>query len=160
MTGINPTSGVSPLSIVSGASAPDARALAASTMNEIGGRVLAWVGAVGGGRSTGASGFTPDLRELTRGGDVYGLGQLASDITDRVGGTPMQQGDLRRALEGFTREAVIQIAGLAGAPGERRMAGVDSAVAAAIDGPGGAGVDGVIGRLDAAASRLGAQNGR
>lgn len=160
---INGIAGAAPL----GVGAPDARAAATGAIGEIGHRVLAWVGASGGGgdragwtASTGAaSEFQPDSRELARGGDVYALGELGSGITEQFGGTPTQQGELGRALEGFTRAAVVQLAGLAGAQPDRQLAGVREAVATADRLSGAGGIDGVIQRLDAATAVLARQNG-
>lgn len=164
MTGIDRLSGTSPLVGAGASPATDARSLAAGAMGEVGHRVLAWVGAVGGGADTGAaawseaagqaSGFQPDSRELSRGGDVYGLRELASGIADRLAGTPAQEGALVRSLEGFTRAAVVQLAGLAGAPGDRQVAGVRDALEGANRVESSNDVDGVIARLDAATATL------
>lgn len=162
---INGVTGATPL----GGAATDARQAALGTIGEIGHRVLSWVAAVGGGAgaaeswsaSTGnASTFQPDRQELSRGGDVYGLNQIAHDLTAQFGGTPTQEGDLRRSLETFTRESVVQLAGLSGAAPDRQLSGVRDALATAGDVPAGEGVDGVIQRLDAAAALLAQQNGR
>ncbi len=152
-----------------GAAQPDARSAASAALGELGHRVLAWVGAVGpsadAGRAawsgvTGAeSGFRPDSGELARGGDVYDLRGLASGISDQLGGTPTQEGTLRRALEDFTRQAVVQVAGLAGAAGDRQVEGLRQALEVAGSATAGSGVDGVIERLDAATATLARQNG-
>jgi hypothetical protein len=143
-----------------GGKTADARDAAAGTIGEIGHRVFAWIGASGGAAASGLTGdFRPDARELARGGDVYGLGDLGRDLSGQFGGTPAEEGALRRSLEGFTREAVIQLAGLSGASPERQMAGIDAATAAAGTG-GGQGIGGLIQRLDAAAAVLAHQNGR
>lgn len=162
---ITGTAGVTPAANA----ATDPRQAALGTIGEIGHRVLAWVDASGGGADSAAtwsastatsSYFRPDASVLARGGDVYGLGELSGDLADRFGATPAQQGDLHRSLEGFTREAVIQLAGLSGADGDRQLFGVRDALAAAGDGADGGGVDGIIQRLDAATAVLARQNGR
>lgn len=148
--------------------------MARQTVGEIGHRVLAWVGASqpggpGGGeagtaawsRSVGTSDFRPDAGELDRRGDVYGLRDLAAGISDRMGGTPTQEGELRRALEDFTRASVIQVAGLAGGDTGRQLQGLHQALETASDPQAGdlGGVDGVIGRLESATRDLSAANG-
>jgi len=143
--------------------------MARQTVGEIGHRVLAWVGASqpagqGGGdtgsavwsRSVGTSDFRPDAGELDRRGDVYGLRDLAAGISDRMGGTPTQEGELRRALEDFTRASVVQVAGLAGGDAGRQVEGLHQALDAAGDTHlnSAGGVDGVILRLEAATRQL------
>ncbi|PAX06970.1 hypothetical protein [Sphingomonas lenta] len=168
MTGIDRISAApSPLG-VSAAPNAGAREAAAGAIGTVGDRVLAWVDASartdGAGRQAwaaatgGDAAFRPDARELARGGDVYGLGDLAAGIARDLGGTPAQEGALRRSLEDFTREAVVQLAGLAGAPGDRQVAGVRDALEAAGNADAPDGVDGVIARLDAAAAMLARQN--
>ncbi|NIJ22171.1 hypothetical protein FHS95_003886 [Sphingomonas naasensis] len=171
MTSIDRISGLSPLSPTNAAST-DARGAAIETMGEIGHRVLAWVDAASRGANnnggSGAqawsqtagsgSGFAPDMGELARRGDVYGLGELTSDLSARFGASPAQEGALRRAIDDFTRAAVIQIAGLSGASGDQQVSGVRAALdgAARADAP--AGLDGVIARFEAATADLSAQN--
>lgn len=169
MTSIDRISGLSPLSPTGGAST-DARGAAIAAMGEIGHRVLAWVDAASRGGSNGGgaqawsqtagngSGFAPDMGELARRGDVYGLGDLTRDLSARFGASPAQEGALRRALDDFTRQAVVQIAGLSGASGEQQVSGVRAALegAARADAP--AGLDGVIARFEAATADLSAQN--
>lgn len=168
MNGIGPLSPVG-LSAPLATGAPDARGAAASAVSELGHRVLSWVGAVGGSSSAGlaawgqvtgrGSEFQPNRAELSRGGDVYDLRGLADRISGELGGTPTQEGELRRSLEGFAREAVVQVAGLSGASGDRQVAGLQQALADALAAPAGEGVDGVTARLDAATARLSAENG-
>ena len=168
MTGINRISApLSPLDISSG-SAGGAREVAAAAIGTICDRVLAWVDASsrgdGAGRSAwaavtgGVSTFQPDARELARGGDVYGLGDLSAGIARDLGGTPAQEGALRRSLDDFTREAVVQLAGLTGAPGDLQIAGVRDALERATSAGAREGVDGVITRLDAGTAALAQQN--
>lgn len=160
MTSIGSISGVLNAPQSGGVTNDVARA-ASDAIGEIGGRVLAWVQAVSG-QSAGnpaPDGFAPDLRQLARGGDVYGLGDLGHELAARFDATPAQEGDLRRSLEGFTRAAVIQLAGLAGASGDRQTAGISEAVARASDLEAGSGLDGVVQRVDAATAVLRAQNG-
>lgn len=169
MTSIDRISGPSPLS-PAGVASTDARGAAIEAMGEIGHRVLAWVEVASRGGGSGAqawsqtagngSGFAPDMGELSRRGDVYGLGDLTRDLSARFGGSPAQEGALRRALDDFTRAAVIQIAGLSGASGDQQISGVRTALdsAANADAPGD--LDGVIARFEAATADLSAQNRR
>lgn len=167
MTSIDRLSGLSPLAPATAAS-NDARGAAIETMGEIGHRVLAWVDAASRGNGSGAqawsetagngSGFAPDMGELARRGDVYGLGELTSELSARFGGSPAQEGELRRALDDFTRQAVVQIAGLSGAPGDQQVGGVRAALEGAANANAPAGLDGVIARFEAATADLSAQN--
>lgn len=178
MTGINSFSGTHAAALaaaapVDGATSPSgeagARSLAGTAIGEIGQRVLAWVGQSARGLDTAstawagtsgvAAGFRPDAAVLARRGDVYGLRDLAASITGSAGGTPTQEGELRRSLEGFTRQAVVQIAGLSGANADRQLGGMRAALGTALDTQAGGGVDGVIGRLDAATRALAHANG-
>ena len=169
MNGIGPISSASLSAPLAGGGAPDARAAAMSAVSELGHRVLAWVGAVGPSSQAGLSAwsqvtgqgseFQPNRAELSRGGDVYDLRGMASGISDELGGTPTQEGELRRSLEDFARAAVVQVAGLSGASGDRQVAGLQQALADALAAPAGEGVDGVTTRLDAATTRLSAQIG-
>ncbi len=168
MTSIDRISGLSPLSPTGLGASTDARGAAIATMGEIGHRVLAWVDAASRGNGSGTqawsqtagngSGFAPDMGELARRGDVYGLGDLTRELSARFGAGPAQEGELRRALDDFTRAAVIQVAGLAGASGDQQVSGVRAALdsAARADAP--AGVDGVIAHFEAATADLSAQN--
>ncbi|MDP5279616.1 hypothetical protein Q9Q95_11850 [Sphingomonas sp. DG1-23] len=168
MTSIDRISGLSPLSPTGLGASNDARGAAIETMGEIGHRVLAWVDAASGGNGGGAqawsqtagngSGFAPDMGELARRGDVYGLGALTSELSSRFGGSPAQEGELRRALDDFTRQAVIQIAGLSGASGDQQVGGVRAALDGASRADAPAGLDGVIARFEAATADLSAQN--
>lgn len=163
MTSIDRLSSTSALGSVGQAQGSNARATAAETIGVLGHRVLAWVGASGGSsagsaawsaRAPGADGFFADPGVLARRGDVYGLNQLAGDIARQHGATPTQEGDLRRGLEDFTRAAVVQVAGLSGASGDRQVAGLGEALDAALESPAGEGVDGVLQRLGAATEQL------
>ncbi|ATY31882.1 hypothetical protein [Sphingomonas psychrotolerans] len=168
MTSIDRLSGLSPLSPTGPAGGADARGAAIETMGEIGHRVLAWVDTASRGNGGGAqawsqtagngSGFAPDLGELARRGDVYGLGELTSDLAARFGGSPAQEGALRRALDDFTRQAVVQIAGLSGAGGDQQVSGVRAALDGASRADAPAGLDGVIARFEAATATLAVQN--
>lgn len=163
MTGIDRLSSTSPLAALDAGRSATAAGAAAQAIGSIGHRVLGWVGAVGGATSgsaawaarAGASdGFVPDKTVLAQRGDVYGLNQLAGDLAAQFGASPTQEGDLRRALEGVARGAMVQAAGLSGASGERQVAGLSAALDSAGATPAGEGVDGVIARLDAAAASL------
>lgn len=168
MTSIDRLSGLSPLSPTGLSGAADARGAAIETLGEIGHRVLAWVDAAGRGNGSGAqawnqtagngSGFAPDMGELARRGDVYGLGDLTRDLSARFGASPAQEGALRRALDDFTRQAVIQVAGLSGASGDQQVSGVRAALDSASRADAPAGLDGVIARFEAATADLSAQN--
>jgi hypothetical protein len=168
MTGVDrlaSTASIAPAATQSG----DARSLAAATIGEIGHRVLAWVGAAGGAQAAGSgawsqvagesSGFRPDQAELARGGDIYDLNGLSRAIAGETGATPTQEGELRRALEDFTRAAVVQVAGLSGATGERQTGGIQVALQAATGGGSPAGSDGVVERIERATASLTATNG-
>ena len=136
--------------------------IAAAAVGTIGHRVLAWVGDSAGARQPGAdawaarvgdSDFQPDAAELARGGDIYGLRELADQVAASTGANPVEQGEIHRALEDFTRAAVVQLAGLSGSDGEKQTAGLaDALVIAGIDGPQTA--TSVIGRLEAATTSL------
>lgn len=168
MTGIDRLSSAPPVTALAAAAGGDAASIAARAIGEIGHRALAWVGASGGStagaaawgaRAGAASGFTPDDATLARRGDVYGLGDMAREIAGSLGATPTQEGELLRAMEGFTRAAVIQVAGLSGADGARQVAGLGDALdAAAVARPGG-GIDEVVGRFEAATATLARANG-
>lgn len=163
MTTIDRLSAASPLGSVAQTQGRGAKATAAETIGTIGHRVLAWVGASGGsaagsaawsGRAGTADGFRADPQVLARRGDVYGLTQIAGDIARQHGATPTQEGDLRRGLEDFTRAAMVQVAGLSGASGDRQVAGLGQALDAALSAPADEGVEGVIQRLGAATGQL------
>lgn len=165
MTSIGSINGVFGIAAASGGGT-DPRQAALGSIGEIGHRVLAWVGVSGGTgdaaawtAATGSSSdFRADANQLARGGDIYRLGDIASELSARFGGTPAQEGGLRRSLEGFTREAVVQLAGLSGGDADRQIAGLrDALTAAGVAGAAG-GIDGVAERLDAATASLAAQN--
>lgn len=147
----------------------DARSLAGAAIGEIGHRVLAWVGQSARALDTAShawaassgveAGFRPDPAELARGGDVYELRGLAADLGTRTGATPTQEGELRRALEDVTRQAVVQLAGLSGASADRQLAGMRAALGEALDSGAGEGADGLVARLQAAAQELARGNG-
>lgn len=169
MTGIDRLSGSSPLAGTTAATSGDAKSLATNAVGEIGHRVLAWVDASARTTTAGtgawsdatgrASSFTPDKSELHRGGDVYDVRGMARDIAGATGATPTQEGELHRALEDFARASVVQLAGLAGASGDRQIAGVRSALDVAAGTHAGSGVEGVVNRLQAATAHLSALNG-
>lgn len=169
MAGVDRLSSTASIAAASGAGMQDARSLAGAAIGEIGHRVLAWVSASGGASGAGSmawtqatgggSGFRPDSGELARGGDIYDLNGLARDVASRTAATPTQEGELRRSFEGFTRAAVVQIAGLAGAAGSRQTAGIEGALNAATSGGSASGADGVIERVDRATATLTLANG-
>lgn len=169
MTGIDRISPTVPPGATGAAGLSDARSLAATAIGEVGHRVLAWVGESARSLDTGsrawttatgtASSFHPDGGELARRGDVYDLRGLAGSITSQAGGTPTQEGELHRALEDFTRQAVVQVAGLSGAAGDRQISGIRQALGTALHTSSGEGVDGVVTRLQAATATLAEQNG-
>lgn len=143
--------------------------IAQNLIGELGHRMLSWLDAFA--PSTGSSsaswsdqigqssGFNPDTSELARGGDVYGIRDLASQVVNQLGGTPTQEGELRRALEDFTRAGMVQVGGLSGSDPQRQMAGVSEALSVAGGPAGGEGVDGVIARVQAGTQSLNAANG-
>ena len=169
MTAIDRLSPLAPAAALDSARGTTAVDAASRAIGDIGQRVLAWVGAVGGQApgaaawaaraGNDAAGFVPDAGVLARCGDVYGLNAIAGELSARFGGTPTQEGDLLRALEGVARGAMVQAAGLSGASGERQIAGLSAALDAAQGAPAGEGMDRVIARIDAAAATLGRQNG-
>ena len=145
-------------SIGSATGAGSAAATARTAMGTVGERVLAWTAASSGSPSatgqwsakTGvaSSGFAPSMAELSRGGDVYGLRSLTSEIAAQSGATPAQEGALGRAVEDFTRAAALHFNGRAG--GENMVADVASALDRAVA-AGGDGIDGVTTRIETAA---------
>jgi hypothetical protein len=163
MTAIDRLSSAAPIAALDTARSGGAAGAAAQAIGSIGHRVLGWVSAVGGDASgsaawtarAGASdGFVADKGVLAQRGDVYGLNQIAGDLSAQFGATPTQEGDLRRALEGVARGAMVQAAGLSGASAERQVAGLSDALDAAAGAPAGDGIDGVIARLETAAASL------
>lgn len=148
---LSPIAGTSPLGSVAGDAAQGA---AREAMGQIGHRVMAWIDAIAPTpapkeawtRLAGPSdGFRPDASELGRGGDVYGLGQLADDVAARFGGSPAQTGELHRALEDFTRAAVVHLVGVADADPADRLGALAAAVDITADAAGPAGgMDAVI----------------
>lgn len=168
MNGIDRLTATSPLAALDSGVSRDPRGVAADAIGEIGHRVLAWVGASAGTNAGSAawadasgrdSAFRADPVVLAQRGDVYGLTQMAGDIAGRLGATPTQEGSLRRALEDFTRQAVVQVAGLSGASGERQVAGLGDALTVASAGDTGLGVDAIVARIEAATATLARQNG-
>lgn len=167
MNGIDRLSSAPPLSALDAGIGGVARSAATQAIGEIGHRALAWVGAIGG-ESTGsaawadragaASGFAPDTSVLAQRGDVYGLNDMARGIAGQFGATPTQEGELRRAIQDFTRAAVVQVAGLSGAGGERQVAGLGEALDVAGAGKAGGGMDEVVTRFEAATAALSRAN--
>lgn len=168
MNGIDRLSSAPPLSALDAGNGGVARSAATQAIGEIGHRALAWVGAAGG-EATGAAawadragatgGFAPDAAVLARRGDIYGLNDMARGIANQFGATPTQEGELRRAMEDFTRAAVVQVAGLSGADGARQVAGLADALDAAGAGGAGGGIDEVVARFEAATATLAHANG-
>lgn len=168
MTSIGSISGISLAATASGMPA-DPGAVSRAAIGEVGHRVLAWVssfagdtgGAAAWSTATGAtSDFQPDARELAHGGDIYGLSDLGRSLGAAFGASPAQEGTLHRALESFTREAVIQVAGLSGGSVDRQLSGISDALATAGMPASADGIDGVIERIDTATAALARQNGR
>jgi hypothetical protein len=164
MTMVDRLSPLAPASPLAGGATTNAASAASAAIGDLGHRVLGWVGAVGGeaagsaawtARTGEAQGAAPDRNLLAQRGDIYGLQQLAGDLSARFGATPTQEGDLLRALEGVTRGAMVHAAGLSGASGERQVAGLSAALDAAATAPAGEGIDGVVARLEAAAASFG-----
>lgn len=126
--------------------------LAAAIAGELSGRAAAWVATLSGGGSAEA-GFRADMSLLARGGDIYGIAELTRDVAARIGASAAEEGALQRAVEDFTREAVIASAN--GSDSSQRPVALDEAVAAArSDADGAETADDVIGRLEAATAHL------
>lgn len=168
MNGIDRLSPAAAPVALDGVRAGGAAGAAAQAIGTIGHRVLGWVAATGGvaggsaawaARAGDGDGFVPDRGVLAQRGDVYGLTQIAGDLSARFGATPTQEGDLLRALEGVARGAMVQAAGLSGADGERQVAGLSAALDTAVAASSGEGIDGVVARLEAAADSFARANG-
>jgi len=130
----------------------DPGTVARDIMGTIGERITAWSGQVFGGKaSAGGAGFKPDMGELARRGDVYDLRPLVSETAARFGAGPAAEGALLRAAEDFTRAAALHIYG-----GDRA-----DTVTRALEGTSSddAGIDGVVGHLEAATRDLRATAG-
>jgi hypothetical protein len=164
---LNSIASIAPLVLAPTPLAPlSAATIAQSLISELGSRMLAWVNSMASSSGAGssswterASGFTPDPAELARGGDIYGLRDLASQVSGQFGGTPTQEGELLRALEDFARAAVVQVGGLAGASGDRQVDGLRDALNLAGAADAGEGMEGVVARLEAGTRSLVAANG-
>lgn len=163
MTPVDRLSPATPLAALDTARPTGASGAAADAIGTIGHRVLAWVGAAGGEAGGSAAwsvrtgtgdGFVADRGMLAQRGDIYGLNQVADDLSVQFGATPTQEGDLRRALQDVARGAMVQAAGLSGADGERQVAGLSAALDTAVAAPAGEGIEGVIARLEAASTSL------
>jgi hypothetical protein len=170
MTSIDRLSSTNPLAALNGAQGGNTRDVATGAISEIGHRALAWVGAAGGGAGPGGaawatragqtSAFRADPAVLAQRGDVYGLGEMTQGIAARYGASPTQEGALRRALEDFTRQAVVQMAGLSGGSGQRQIAGLGEALnLAETAASSGTGIDEVVARVEGATALLVRQNG-
>ena len=152
-------------SIGSATGAGSAVATARTAMGTVGERVLAWTVASSGSPSaagqwsakTGvaSSGFAPSMAELSRGGDVYGLRSLTSEIAAQSGATPAQEGALGRAVEDFARGIALHFNGRAG--GDDMVDGVVAALDSAVS-SGSDGIDGVTSRIETAARMVDALN--
>lgn len=149
--------------------ASDAARIAHAAAGDLGHRMLAWSGHVAGAspaavegwsRLSGAApnGFRADDAVLARGGDVYGLRDLAAGLSADLGATPAEEGRLLRALEDLASAAALAIHGAAGS-GEAQGAPVAAALDRALTAGGPDGVDGVVIRLEALMADLGAQLG-
>lgn len=135
-----------------GGASLDPASVARQVMGTIGDRVAAWAGEIFGGGSQGGGGFTPNTAELARGGDVYELRSLVAETGAKFGAGPAAEGELLRATEDFTRAAAPHVYA-----GDRGVDTVRSAVDnASADGNG---LDGVVGRLEAATRELRASSG-
>jgi len=167
MTPIDRISSLSPAAQPGTSSVETAADATRAALGQVGHRVLAWVGAVAPTSAPAeawtaqagvSDGFRPDMAELARGGDVYGLKGLTDMLSDRFGATPAQSGELHRALEDFTRAAVVHVAGLSGGSADQQIAAMGQALDASVNGNGAggnhSGIDGVIDGVNAAAARL------
>lgn len=140
-----------------------------AAIGELGHRTLSWASASARASDSGAeawlsaagvaSDFEPDAGKLAQRGDIYDLRGMSSDIASRMGATPAQEGALHRALEDFTRAAVVQTAGLSGSAPERQTAGLRDALESALTGDSEDGIDGVTARIEQATATLVDRNG-
>ena len=162
-------SSILPTSPQESPSAQQVRQETQAAIGELGHRALSWAAASARTNDSGAaawtsaagvgSSFEPDAGKLAQRGDVYDLRGLSSDISARMSATPAQEGALHRALEDFTRAAVVQAVGLSGAAPERQTAGLRDALESALAGDSEDGIDGVTARIEQATATLVGQNG-
>lgn len=144
MTGIDQLRSISSIGAVGGQTPARAQDAARFAATEIGHRVLLWTATIAPGHDgTGAwsarmgaapGDFAPDRVTLANRGDVYGLRELAADISGQLGATAVNEGTLLHALEDFAREAAIQLNGLAGLPGDLQASGVAEVIDRMLDG--------------------------
>lgn len=161
MNGIDRLSSTVPLALA-GASA-GAGTVARQMMAAAGAGVIGWaadsfrLGPATGAAWTAATGAAipaADRSLLSRGGDVYGLREIAGSAARQLGATPAEEGRLLRALEDFTRAAALNVNALAGT-GATMLSALDAGPLAPGDGEG---LDGVVARLELATQRLDAAN--
>jgi hypothetical protein len=169
MIGVSRLSSILPAGQQDTAGARQVKQETKAAIGELGHRILSWASASAGAPGSGAaawtsaagvdSHFAPDAGKLAQRGDIYDLRGMSSDIATRMGGTPAQEGGLHRALEDFTRAAMVQAAGLSGAAPERQTAGLRDALESALAGDSEDGIDGVTARIEQATATLVGQNG-
>jgi hypothetical protein len=169
MIGVSRLSSILPTSPQDTPNAQQVKQETQAAIGELGHRALSWASASARATDSGAaawtsaggigSDFEPDASKLAQRGDIYDLRSMSSDIASRMGGTPAQEGALHRALEDFTRAAVVQTAGLSGAAPERQTAGLRDALESALTGDSEDGIDGVTARIEQATATLVGQNG-
>ena len=131
---------------------PTSGGTATNVMIEMGGRASAWVAQLGGA-ANGPGGFRPDLQTLARGGDVYGIGEVVRDVAGRLGAGPAEEGALHRAIEDFTREAVVTSVVFADEPAVARGR-IEGALPVGVPGGGVESVSGVIAQIEQATAAL------
>jgi hypothetical protein len=125
--------------------------IATQVMGEMGSRAAAWVARLSGSVRAD-DGFRPDTALLARGGDIYGIGEVSRDIAAHFGAGPADEGALHRAIEDFTREAVVASAVLADRPGQA-AARIEAAIAGVADASSET-IDGVVTQLEQATATL------
>ena len=96
-----------------------------------------------------------DARDRYSGGtasDAYGVEDAAAGLTEAMGGSPKDRGDVARALHEFVREGATLVASR---PESRSLERVEAAIAAAADTKGsGSDVERAIAAIDHAVVRL------
>lgn len=132
-----------------GAARGSAAGAAASAMTQVAGRVAQAL--------THELGLADvDPRDRYTGGsanDAYGVEDMASELSEALGGVPTDKGRVARALHAFVQEGASLVASR---PESRSLERLEHAIAASIDGARGNGseVDRAISAIDDAVSRL------
>lgn len=168
MTAIDRMGGAPAVGAIDFSASVDPRQVVAKTLGTIGDRVLAWTAqsfplgdapAAAWSAHTGSSGgFVPDPAVLARGGDVYGVLELAEQVADPFTTTPQEERELERAIWDFTSELALRLNALAGAPAETQIGAATDAFDRALSEESASGVVGVTQRIELAARTLEAVN--